>query len=359
MHQLDAQGVSDLLALYQDAAAQVRGAIRSRVDSTDTVPQQNLQALLRQIEDIVAQLGQQRDALLQANIEQAAALGTRPLTAQGIGAVGGGSSVAPGAAPAAQAVLTSTNAFAINQAAVQFVTTFRAADGLTLADRLWRLDMGAKEALQRAIGSAVVQGWGAAKAARDFAMAGGVLPQDIAGQLASSKASNLVDLADLLTSNNGGEVWKAERVLRTEINRAHGEAFMAGGEQTPGFAGWRFLLSPAHPRPDICDLLATQNLYGLGPGVYPDRATMGSVWPAHPNTLSFVEIVFADELTPEDAAGKETPLQALQRLSSDVRDGVLGQTKASYFDQGLLTRGSIRSPLRAVRARLQRHGAAV
>ena len=36
---------------------------------------------------------------------------------------------------------------------------------------------------------------------------------------------------------------QVERVFRTEINRAHGEAYMAAGEGTPGFAGWRFLLS--------------------------------------------------------------------------------------------------------------------
>lgn len=342
MHELDASGAEALLALYQGAADQVRAAIQARVDATDTVPQHQLRELLRQIDDIVHGLGRQRDQLLMDQISQAAELGVRPYTAQGMAAVGG-----------TQAVLESGAAQRVHQAAVRFVLEFTAADGLALSGRLWRLDQGAKEVLIRAIGQAVVQGWDAARAAAQFMYRGEAVPADVALRAAGGKAAALLRAADLLTGD-GGEVWKADRVFRTEINRAHGEAFMAGGENTPGFAGWRYLLSPRHPRPDICDLLASQNLYGLGPGVYPDRERCP--WPAHPNILSFVEMVFQDEITDADRAGKETELQALQRLAPEIRAGVLGQTKAEYFDQGLLSKGMIRSPLRAVRARLERQG---
>ena len=77
----------------------------------------------------------------------------------------------------------------------------------------------------------------------------------------------------------------------------------------------------------------------VGKGVYPTAKE--TPWPAHPNTLSFVEMVFADEVTDADRAGKETPLLAMGRLSADVRDGVLGKTKATYFDQGLLGQGGV------------------
>ena len=142
----------------------------------------------------------------------------------------------------------------------------------------------------------------------------------------------------------------AMRVFRTEINRAHGEAYMAGGEGKPYFGGWRYLLSPQHPEPDICDLLATQNLHGLGKGVYPSRAKCP--WPAHPNTLSFVEIVFKDEIGEAERAGRETPLQALARLSPETRRGVLGKTRGELFDAGLLTQGMIRAPVAAVKKRV-------
>jgi hypothetical protein len=105
-----------------------------------------------------------------------------------------------------------------------------------------------------------------------------------------------------------------------------------------------------------CDLLAAQNLYGLGPGVYPSREK--TPWPAHPNTLSFVQMVFDDEVTEADRSGKETELQALQRLAPEIRAGVLGVTKAQYFDAGLLrSKGMIRAKTSAVTARLKQEGA--
>lgn len=344
MQQLDAQVIEQLVQIYEDAAAQVRAAIRTHVDASDMVPVHALRDLLRQIEDLVVGLGERRDALLLQGLDQAATLGVRPYTAAGLAGV---------PVPGAQAVLTSAAEMRIHQQAVAFVRSFTAADGLTLSNRLWRLDQGAKEALQRGIGQAVVQGWDAARAARDFMLRGNPVPADIQARLRGAGAPALERGADALVGA-GGEVWKAERVFRTEINRAHGTAYMAAGEETPGFGGWRYLLSPQHPKPDICDLLAAQNLYGLGRGVYPSADK--TPWPAHPNTLSFVEIVFADEISDADRAGRETVTDAMGRMPADVREGILGVGKAELWDGGQLKPWGIRSPLRAVRARLQRQG---
>lgn len=343
MQDLDRRGIEDLLVLYGRAAEEVRQRIAAAVDGGDEVPEHRLRELLRQIDAVVDGLRAARDAIIDASIDTAAMLGVRPYTAQGVGAVGGST-----------AVIDSSAAMRVHQAAVRFVREFTLADGLTLSDRLWRLDQGAKEVLQRAIGQAVVMGKSAARAAQEFMLRGERVPGDLAARIAAGRAGALAQTADTLTDRNTGLFAQVERVFRTEINRAHGEAYMAAGEGTPGFAGWRFLLSPAHPRPDICDLLAAQNLHGLGPGVYPDRERCP--WPAHPNTLSFVVMVFQDEVTADDRAGRETELQALTRLAPEVRDGVLGKTKAAYFDQGLLRKGMIRAPLRAVEARLERQG---
>lgn len=343
MRELDTQSVEQLLQMYHRAAEEVRRQIYAAADAGDLVPQHHLQVLLNQIAQVIDQLGTERDALMTAQIGEAATLGTRPFTAQGVLAVGG-----------TEAVLDTGTALRINQAAVDFVMNMRQGDGLALSERVWRLNQGAKEALQRAIASAVIRGNSAARAAQDLVMQGQAIPGDMAQLAKGGQAGHLVNLADLLTGKDGGEVWKAERVFRTELNRAHGEAFMASAIATPGFAGFRYLLSPAHPALDICDLLAAQNIHGLGPGVYPTREL--TPWPAHPNTLSFLEIVFADEISDADRAGKETELQALQRLGPDIREGALGQTKAQYFDRGLLTRGMIRSTLGAVEERLGRQG---
>jgi uncharacterized DUF497 family protein len=341
MRELDAQTVAQLQLLYQRTAEQVRGQIYAAADAGDRIQQHRLQQLLQQIDQVLEQLAVERDSLLEERIGQAAAVGVRPFTAQGVLAAGG-----------SQAVLESSAAQRIAEAAVQFVVNMKQADGLNLSERVWRLTQGAKEALHRAIASAVIRGTSAARAAAELAARGQQIPGDMQQLERGGQAGHVVKLADLLTSGDGGELWKAERVFRTELNRAHGEAFMAGAEKTPGFAGFRFLLSPQHPKTDICDLLAGQNLHGLGAGVYPTREL--TPWPAHPNTLSFLAIVFEDEISDADRAGKETELEALQRLGAEVREGVLGKTKAQYFDRGLLTKGMVRAKLGTVQDRLER-----
>lgn len=241
MQDLDRRGIEDLLVLYGRAAEEVRGRIAAAVDAQQEVPQHRLRELLAQIEAVIDALGEQRTALVAQAIDRAAELGVRPFTAQGIAAVGG-----------EQAVLDSGAAMRIHQAAVRFVRDFTLADGLTLSDRLWRLDLGAKEALQRAIGQAVVMGQSATRAAQDFMLRGDKVPGDLVARIAAGKAGALARVADTLTDRDVGAFAQVERVFRTEINRAHGEAYMAGAEGTPGFAGFRFLLSPAHPKPDIC-----------------------------------------------------------------------------------------------------------
>lgn len=341
MQTLDTQTIAALIRIYADAADQVREAIRARADGAGSVPAQQLRALLGQIDDVVEALGTRRDALLLQGLDSAAGLGVRPFTMGGVGATG----------IAGEAVLDSAAAMAINQGAVRFVQSFTALDGLTLSDRLWRLNLGAKEVLTRAISQAVVSGWDAARAAGEFMYSGKPVPADITARLKGAKVDSLVRAADLLTGE-GGEVWKADRVFRTEINRAHGTAYMQSAAKTRGFVGFRYLLSPRHPKPDICDLLAAQNLYGLGEGVYPSEDECP--WPAHPNTLSFVEIVFEDEVTAADRAGKETVTAAMGRMTPEVRVGILGVEKSALNDAGKLKPWMFRSPLAAVKERLAR-----
>ncbi|WP_367846465.1 hypothetical protein [Rhodoferax sp. WC2427] len=343
MQDLDAQQAAELLQIYEQAAQDVQALVASKANNGDLVPLERLQDLLRQVNDVIDALGHQRNTLMAQGLEQAAALGVQPYTPAAVAATG---------QAGAQAVLGSDAAMRVATDAVKFVLNFRAADGLQLSDRVWRLDQGAKEVLGRAINSAVVQGWDAQRAAAQFMYSGQPVPADVSARLQGGTVGQVARAADLLAGNDQAEVWKAARVFRTEANRAHGTAYMQGAAQTPGFVGFKYLLSPQHPKPDICDLLAAQNLYGLGQGVYPsaDRCP----WPAHPNTLSFVNIVFASDLTTADAAGKETVTDAMGRMPPDVREGILGQQKATLWDEGKLSQGMIRSPLYAVNKRLLR-----
>ena len=344
MQQLDAETETELTRIYSDAAEQVRMAIAQAADSGAQVRLDQLRGLLDRIDQVLDALASLRTQLLDGAIERAAELGVRPLTAAGILATG----------RQVDALLDGAEALRLVDDAVQFVRAFRAADGLVLSDRLWRVDRGAREAVHRTVEQAVVQGWSADTAAQQFLLRGQAVPAATAQAQQASAVGNLLRGADHLVDPNNGALPNTLRVARTEINRAHGEAYMAGAERSGVVLGFRFLLSPRHPRPDICDLLARQNLHGLGAGVYPDRKR--TPWPAHPNTLSFVVAVFEDEVTDADRAGIETTNQALARLAPELRAGVLGPTKAAYFDQGLLTRGMVRSRVADVRQRLTRQG---
>lgn len=331
---LDAEVAQALIDLYKAQAEDIANRIKAASHGSDTITLQELRSLLNQVQGILDQLTQQRDALLNESLGKAAEYGSRPFL---------------GEISSSGALVSSSASMKVGQTALKFVQTFIAEDGLQLSDRIWRIDRGARDKIVNALESAIIQGHGAGQSAREFLAQGQPVPADVTEKLGAANATHLASTAKDLMTGAGSPMDNALRLFRTEINRAHGEAYMMGGADHPDFAGWRFLLSPAHPKPDICDLLSSQNLYGLGEGVYPDRERLP--WPAHPNTLSFVEIVFKDEVSAEDKAGKETPMAALDRLTPEQQIGALGKGKAEIHGEGKLTQGMIRAPLYAVRAR--------
>ena len=85
-----------------------------------------------------------------------------------------------------------------------------------------------------------------------------------------------------------------ERVLRTEGMRAVRLANIEYGKSKSWVKGMKWTLSAAHPREDICDEFATQDIYDLGPGIYPPDSTPDS---AHPHCFCYLTPVPKDELT--------------------------------------------------------------
>lgn len=329
VERLDSASMKEIEAAYRTAAEDIARRIKAYAGPDDTLSLQELQSVLAQVQARLQELSNARNTLINVSLERAAELGTEPFFGE----------------------VKSAAAMRVSDEALRFVRNFIAEDGLQLSDRIWRIDRGARDAVVNTIEQAVIQGHGAAQAAREFLSRGEPVPLDVQGKLDAGNAPRIAKQAtDQLLTGSGTPMDNAMRLMRTEINRAHGEAFMMSGVDHPDFAGWRFILSPSHPKFDVCDLLAKQNLYGLGEGVYPSREKCP--WPAHPNTLSFLAIVFKDEITEADKAGKETPTEALARLSPEERVGVLGKSKAEVFDAGLLKQGMIRAPWRAVQDRL-------
>ncbi|HQS59986.1 MAG: hypothetical protein B7Y56_03510 [Gallionellales bacterium 35-53-114] len=329
--ELDADALKELQQIYQQAADDITQRIEAYAGADGNIALQELQSVLAQVRDKLTQLADRRNALLNQSLGSSVDLGVVPLTGEG--------------------VLTSGAAMQINHEALNFVRNFIAEDGLQLSDRIWRLDRHALDLVTNSIESAIIQGHGAAQAAREFLLRGQGVPGEVASKMNAANAQAIGRAAGSVLTGEGSPMDNAMRLMRTEINRAHGTSYAYGFMKHPDAAGLKFTLSPGHPKPDICDLLSTQNLYGLGAGVYPTLEATG--WPAHPNTLSFLIGVFKDEVTDADRAGKETPMQALDRLTPAQQRGVLGANKHEAYKDGKLTQGMIRAPWSAVQKRIE------
>lgn len=135
-------------------------------------------------------------------------------------------------------------------------------------------------------------------------------------------------------------------VVRTETARAFGGAFRESTREQPWVKGYRWELSGAHPREDICDVYANQALDGLGPGGYlvgdePEQ-------PAHPNCLCILTAILDDDHFERETAavrGEAPPAEGwrdphiengadwLRRLPEERRLAILGPGRARVFEE--------------------------
>lgn len=326
---LDKQALDDLTAIYQLARRDIEADIRNAAGDGNNVKQDKLNALLTQVNARLQQLGEARNALLFASIRRSAELGA---------AVWG----------------TLTNVADTAETAALKVRTFVAADGLQLSDRLWRLDNHARRVVAEAIQSAVIQGHGASQAAAELLAHAQAVPPELTAKEAAANADTIARQAgNALMTGEGDPYENALRVMRTEINRAHNLAYEESAFQFEDTIGTKFNLSPAHPRTDICDMHASVNLYGLGPGVYPKGK---NPYPAHPNTISYVTAVFRDEVSDADRAGKQTRLDWLKGQEYAMQRAVLGAHKAGALHAGVLTEHQIATPWRILKGRYESRG---
>ncbi|TCS35789.1 hypothetical protein EDC30_10988 [Paucimonas lemoignei] len=328
MKELDQHAIEELATLYETTTGNIIDAIAKISDGDGHIDFGDLADLLKEINAHLSELSTAQSENLMRHLNRAAQLGTAPFE------------------PALGAELVGR----MNFEAVRFVREFQAADGLRLSDRIWRIDRGAQEAVNAAVQGAVIRGNGAAQAAREFLNRKLPVPADaqLAMQAGSAQAIT-AKVEDVLLTGAESPLNSAMRVFRTEINRAHGTAYQMSAEAHPDAVGTRFMLSPRHPRVDICDMHARANLHGLGEGVYPHGK---NPWPAHPNTLSFVIVVFKDEVTPQDVAGKQTVEQFLETVPREQRQGILGKNKNEAFEAGELSAGMVKSRWKDVQARI-------
>lgn len=270
------RSTEDVAELYRKAAEQLTDQIRG--DDSRRVELNELHNLLDAMRAVLQRLSKQRNHALDNDLQTLAVMAGMPFGN----------------------VLDSRIRLQKADEAVDFVRRFVYSDGLQLSDRLWRLDRQAAETLGNHLKAAVGNGEDAFRAVMHSMSNGDDVPPYIAKAYDAARAGVLrQSVRDILTGTpdprtGKGVLYQAERLFRTELIRAHGEAYMGMAFETDGIAGVRFMLSPRHPKPDICDQHASADLYGLGAGVYPNRESCP--WPAHPNTFSYVVAVFEEEV---------------------------------------------------------------
>lgn len=230
---------------------------------------------------------------------------------------------------------------------LQWLRDYTGADGLQLSDRLWRVDRATRAAISDTVQGAIVRGESARQAAMRMVAEGKAVPADVAVVLRDALGQRIGSAVQ--AAIEGNVMRNALRVTRTEINRAYTEAFVTSAFEYPDTAGVRFNLSPLHPRFDVCDIHAGANLHGLGPGVYPQGQ---HPYPAHPETLSYLTIVFLDEVTPADRAGRQSRTDWLKTQPADAQDSILGKNKGRVFREGRLLESELLDTWANVRARL-------
>jgi hypothetical protein len=160
---------------------------------------------------------------------------------------------------------------------------------------------------------------------------------------------------------------QARVIARHETVEAFRDGYRKTTEEEPYVKGYRWQLSPSHPRPDVCDLLAAQDLYGLGPGGYPADAV--PVTP-HPLCTCFQTAIidrdhFRRELAqrrglrnlppePWKSGRRETAAEWLAQQPEEFRRRLLGPTRAQAFDLDptavITAQGTIRSAAAAAQA---------
>lgn len=329
VERLDSATAEKLLAIYQDAAKSLRAEIAFYADDAGNLRLDVLRELLQQVDATMDSLQVAQRELLRGTLRTSAALGAGVWTS--------GESVT-----------------LLADSALRFVENFVAADGLKLSERLWRVESGAVQRIADTLRRNVVMGRDASQAAAEFLARGEAVPLDIKATINLQRASNLAGAVDAgLIGDDNPAYGNALRVFRTELNRAHGEAYQAGAGSHPDVVGMRFTLSPNHPRVDICDYYASANLYGLGEGVYP----VGQApWPAHPNTMSYVTAVFRDEVSEKDQAGQRSPLAWLREQPEDRQAAILGTSKAAALRAGVLNENDITTPWRDLRDGFEQRG---
>lgn len=170
-------------------------------------------------------------------------------------------------------------------------------DGMNLSSRIWRIDGAGRDAINNAIMQGIADGdsaWNIAKKLEQYLGAGENCPRWTSTRLydrtAKEKASGDTGLLSGNDCDGSGVSYKALRLARTEIQKAHALATDKVMMSQPWVEKEQCHLSAAHPEPDECDDVITNG--ESGKGIY----AVGTVeYPLHPGCFCYKTAVLMDQ----------------------------------------------------------------
>lgn len=187
------------------------------------------------------------------------------------------------------------SAIILNEFASKWYTRKYYNDGLSLSDRVWKYANESAQKIQNQIALNLRLGNSALNTARQIQEANEQIvriPKYLQKQIDlldnKNLASNLIDSYVKKTLH-----YNAMRVARTEINNAWKGSYKEKMDQLDFVENVKWNLSRSHKDPCVCETYASQDLYGLGSGVYPKNAVPHNGLSAHPNCLCNVTMILS------------------------------------------------------------------
>lgn len=259
-----------LRKIYIEAAERVADELRNLKPTVGELTRNHLTALEKYLRRESEYIDQALEVLIRNGVEQSFALGGRPLDRYLEDAL-------RTAGANLNFVYLRKGFSDINSAAVEAFWA-RTRKGLTVSDRIWETANNARNAMRDVIQVGIAQGRDPVKIARDLER----YVRDGRKTLSEDYVNMMQRMGRRVPKNLS---YEALRLARTEYSKAFFEGVYSRGRVNPAYEGVKYMLSDAHPEPDICDDLASADLYGMGAGVY--KKGEEPTHP-HPNCICYV-----------------------------------------------------------------------
>ena len=265
------EGISD------DLKDRIEDIIQRFVNSDGNISKKDLEAIKQEIDSVTFWFSKTYGEWINQNISQSidlAILGQDTAATYFIKRMVSAGQIAAGTEGAIykKVLIQQQYGSGLNNAVRQGVWNKRWEDGFTLSDRVWTMDKTLRQNLHGMIEQCANEG----RSAVEFSRA-------VEKYLMDPGPKWTTGIKPAITER-GTLRYNALRLARTENNQAFQRAQDISARNSAIVKGQRWNLSKSHPKKDICDVWASQDIHGLGPGVY----RVGEHPIDHPNGLCYL-----------------------------------------------------------------------